>query len=251
MKDVIWLIILTIFIVCTHVSAGELDLKVSDNISQEWKRTAEEYRTRIDGLRDKRKKSGEKKQAAADLLDSINFAKTSEQAQKDFAESYGKMLKSSGDFGVEYLKGIGKRSSNAKAGEIVLEKILPPLDKMYKAVWSVADTEYYADELRHELNRYDRNIEHLNRKIEEMEKSAELSEKIAATYEELDKKTRDSTKPILTNLKQIAVSAKQSAQEKHDTVPVGWVACNCPRDHASYGRVINGTRYHLPDVRCP
>jgi hypothetical protein len=33
-------------------------------------------------------------------------------------------------------------------------------------------------------------------------------------------------------------------------IPPGWLACTCPSQHASVGRMINGTLYHAPGPMC-
>lgn len=251
MKYFVWLLLLSCFGIFLPLSAGELDLKPPVNVPEEWRKLGDEYRTRVDRLRDDRKERGEKRKTVSDELDSIDFAKTSEQAQRDFGEGYSEVVKSSGKAGVEYFKGIGKRSGVLKTGEILLGETLPAFQQMYEAMYAELDMHDHADDLQREIDEYDREIAKMDKEIKEMERNAELSEKVAGLYEKIDRETKDGARPILTNLKQMAASAKQVAQVKHDTVPAGWVPCSCPAAHAVHGRVINGTRYHLPDTRCP
>ena len=251
MKFVTRISLLFGFSVWLPAIAGELDLKPPVDVPKEWRDLGNEYRTRLDRLRDDRKERGEKRKTVAGELDSIDFAKTSEQAQQDFAEGYSELVKSSGEAGVEYFKGAGKRSGVLKAGEILLSETLPAFQQMHEAMYAEVDMQYHADDLQRDVDRYDREIAKIDKEIKEVEKNAELSDKIADLYEKIDRETRESARPKLSKLRQAATSARQSAQIKHDTVPAGWLPCTCPGAHANFGRVINGTRYHAPDTFCP
>lgn len=38
---------------------------------------------------------------------------------------------------------------------------------------------------------------------------------------------------------------------KRDKVPAGWIVCQCPEAHPSYGVVVDGVRYHAATFSCP
>lgn len=231
--------------------AGELDLKPPDNVSQEWRKLGDDYRGRIDRLREDRKDRGEKRKTVSDELDSIDFAKTEEQAQQDFYEAYNDLMLSNGQAAVAYFKGVGKRHGVLEAGGILLKETLPALREMYEAMHASVDMMDHAEMLKNEINTYNNEIKKIDKEIEKLEKDAALSERIADLYDKIDS-TKVGAEPLLFELKKKATSVKQSAQVKHDQVPEGWVACNCPAVHAAYGRLFGGYRFHQKDVvTCP
>lgn len=231
--------------------AGELDVYPPADVPAEWRRLSAEYQTKVDALKDDRKTRGEQAQTTREKLDAIDFAKVSKQAQEDMENGLNDLADALGSAAAEYFEGPGKRENVIEAGKTIITEALPAFRQVYEAQFAEVDLQYEMEELQSDLSRYEREMADFDKKIEDLQKNADLSKSIAETYEQQIKTTTTKTKEVVFKVVESAKAAKQTAQEKHDTVPPGWQVCNCPADHANVGRIINGQRYHAPGPMCP
>jgi len=45
--------------------------------------------------------------------------------------------------------------------------------------------------------------------------------------------------------------AAAAAEAEARRIPIGWTRCTCPGQHFAYGKVVDGSRYHEPTIKCP
>ncbi|MER9724641.1 MULTISPECIES: hypothetical protein [unclassified Mesorhizobium] len=248
----LWFIVVGLLLAPNDVSvSGELDLISPIDVPGEWRKLESEYRTQVDDLREKRKERGEKAQSVNEKLDAIDFAKVSEQAKQDMDEGLRDMGESLGDAFTEYMSGPGKRSNVLETGRILLTETLPAFEQVLDAEYAEVDMQFEMEQLQSELSGYENEMKDFDKKIADLELNADLSKKVAETYEQQLNDTKTKTKEIVFKLVETSRAVKAVAQEKHDTIPPGWLACTCPNDHAGLGRLIKGVRYHEPGHTCP
>jgi hypothetical protein len=91
----------------------------------------------------------------------------------------------------------------------------------------------------------------------EKQKAAEADERAKQSDLAKQKAERDTAKAI--EQKRQSDLARQQAEQRaaaaqqqlNQSVPPGWIVCNCHNAHANMGKVINGVRYHAQGFDCP
>ncbi|WP_322883031.1 hypothetical protein U8C37_03200 [Sinorhizobium medicae] len=212
---------------------------------------AAEYRDEVAELREKRKERGEKAQSVQEQLSEMDWAKMSEQSAVDMQTAIDDYASSLGDAFYDYMKGPGKPQNVIDAGVTIITETLPAYSDMLDAAMAPIDFQDKMDELNAELGRYNREMEDFDKKIKGLEDEIKLSENVADFYEQEVETTRTKTKEVVFKLVESTKVVKEIAQQKHDTIPVGWVECTCPAAHAGLGRLIKSKRFHPPGQTCP
>lgn len=219
--------------------------------SREWRELSREYQRQIDDLQQKRKERGDSAQSVREKLDSKNWSKVYEQAEKDMQEGLDGIADSIPDAARDYFKGPGKPENVLEAGATILTETLPALDQALTGLYAPVNYEFEVQDLQSDLNKYEREIREFDKKIKETEENMRLSDRVADVYDQELSTTHQKTKEIVFRLVESSKATTQVAQQKHDTIPVGWSECSCPGAHSNVGRVINGKRYHGPGYNCP
>lgn len=237
-----------------EAGAAEINVDANGNIIADpnaWRKLSDGYSDEVRELRRKRAEQGEKIKSLEDELNAVDFAKVSEEAERDFNEGLKDMASSLGEAATDYFKGPGKRDNILDAGNTIITETLPALNQAYDAMFAEVDLHFEMERINDEIVRYEKEAKEFDDKIIRLEDNIKVAEDVARFLESDFDETELEVSQATTQLQGSASSVKEKAQEKVDTVPEGWTECTCPDAHSNEGRIIHGKRYHGPGKVCP
>lgn len=225
------------------------------DVSPAWRSLADHYKSQIDSLRASRDDKQAQKDTLQDKLDGMDWAKATDESQKQFYDKLHDVLESDGDAGKTYFKGFGSRDSVIDAGTTILTKTLPDLKEALDAQWAPLDMLDQQNQLQENINHFDNDMADLDKQIDTAERNMDLSNQAADAYSQNIVVASAEHQQIVFKLVEKSKQANQTAatavQQYLDTVPAGWIRCTCPAAHQSLGRYINGALYHPNGYSCP
>jgi hypothetical protein len=118
------------------------------------------------------------------------------------------------------------------AQEVKLREAHRRSDEMAKKASEAEERARISDKQRQDAEQRQQDAE---QRQQEAEKRATLAEKTAAD---------------LRAAQQTQLQAEQ-ARTQAQTIPAGWVSCDCPHVHSAYGKWVRGVLYHPDNIKCP
>ena len=223
--------------------------------SAEWQKLAEQYKRQIDTLRAQR---GDKKIEAArvqDKLMDVDPVEIDKKALKQTEEAAKETAHGVGDAAVDYFKEFGELSGIVSTAKGIMTDVVPSFKDEIDASLRVGSGYKEQDRLQQNLNDLNDSVKEFDKSIDLAQRNLDLSKKVADIYRQEEVTSRQEKQQIVFKLVNKAKAANQTAatniQHYQNTVPAGWVACQCPPAHQAVGRWIKGVFYHAPGPQCP